>query len=73
MSTELVALQEKYVKQINSLAELKNQGGISQSEFDELVEDILNSDGVLKKLDQQNLAIDVAKFIEGVKLAASLI
>jgi hypothetical protein len=73
MSAELVALQEKYVKQINSLAELKNQGGISQSEFDELVEDILNSDGVLKKLDQQNLAIDVAKFIEGVKLAASLI
>jgi hypothetical protein len=73
MSAELAALQEKYVKQINSLVELKKDDKISQSEFDELVEDILNSDGVLKKLDQQNLAIDVAKFIEGVKLAASLI
>jgi hypothetical protein len=73
MSAELAALQEKYVKQINSLVELKKDDKISQSEFGELVEDILNSDGVLKKLDQQNLAIDVAKFIEGVKLAASLI
>lgn len=73
MSAELVALQEKYVENISQFKQLLAEGQISQSEYDELVQDVLESDNILKELQKQDLAIDVAKFIEGVKLAASLL
>lgn len=73
MSAELQALQDKYVEQIQSLNQLLENNEISEGEHKELVEDVLNVDVALKELNKQSIAIDVAKFIEGVKLAASLI
>ena len=73
MSPELQALQDKYVEQIQSLNQLLANNEISENEHKELVEDVLNVDATLKVLDKQSIAIDVAKFIEGVKIAASLL
>lgn len=73
MSPELQALQDKYVEQIQSLNQLLANNEISENEHKELVEDVLNLDVALTTLNKQGIAIDVAKFIEGVKIAASLL
>lgn len=57
-------LQEKYMAQIIEYKQLHAQGELSDSEYKELIEDIIDSDKIRSKLDAEEDVIQIGNIIE---------
>jgi len=57
-------LQEKYMKQIIEYKQLHAQGELNDSEYKELIEDIIDSDKIRSKLDSEEDVIQIGNIIE---------
>lgn len=60
----VVELQEKYIKQITEYQALVATGELSQDEYQELVQDLIDSDKIKEKLDEEEDIIQIGNVIE---------
>jgi hypothetical protein len=71
--SDYTKLQEEMVAQVTELKGLHEAGDLSESEYNELVEDITDSAKISAKIGTEADAIMVGKIIDAVKLVASLV
>lgn len=71
--SQLEQLTEQYKTQILSLKDLLAKNEISESEYKELVEDILDLEKFQSKINNEALKVQVAKTVQTLSMLAGLV
>lgn len=69
----LEAFEKDALLQVEQLKSLKESGDISEDEFKELVEDVIDISKIQEDLELEDNKIKAQKIIDGIKVVAGLI
>ena len=69
----LEAFEKDALLQVEQLKSLKESGDISEDEFKELIEDVIDISKIQEDLELENNKIKAQKIIDGIKVVAGLI
>ena len=69
----LEAFEKDALLQVEQLKSLKESGDISEDEFKELVEDVIDISKIQENLELEDNKIKAQKIIDGIKVVAGLI